>query len=623
MANVLDIIMKDQVDYANQLKVLSNQSTELINRSTEAGLANNEVSSKLTAANVVDTNKAIALAKNMAISMGLDPDAADNRINKLSRQRIADEAAYMQKAEEYKQLNATSFFENPLMFVVNTFKSDAVGREMNALESRIAMSQSAIRDINADIQSGAETARLISKDISDVRQALELKQIGAAAELAASELEIKGFKQNIDMLKAVQEGNKDIADTYTKQQSLLFEAQRINIARTNAINDENWRNYQKSVDAYQRDFSERELQLRKEQFLATVENREARLDLSNRAFDLKANAQAWKEFSDLTSKADNLEKQAKSANSLEARKELMQKAADLREKAQFTKLKAKMDHDSKLIQPYRDAIERFGFNIRLPEDPQAAADMLKKISKDRPQEYRALLNVTSGLSIAPNVPTMGLSPVEALDTYQAVPTIQIPKGMSEAFVTYIKDTYDTLVTPVNEALPSLLDKVKNKDEKVYLVNNKVYERYAQDVNKPDSSNIMAPKLPELANTPLARNGYFAAMVADGLGKVTVENVVSRLEKDIAAGDVNINEAAEFMSRLYDTTIKYNNAYYNFPGIGLPLMEQYKHVERIGEKDEEFNLANKADALRLLVLRNAKSVGFLDKIFYSIKDSYER
>jgi hypothetical protein len=618
--------MANQAEISKVSASVFDQTSALSSSMMASADSSVEASKRLAAKQIEDENRATLAGQQIANIMGADPSTPNFRLNTLAAERAAAETEAMQATKQLQELGAVSFFDNPLTAIVNAFKMDSVETVMEAANTRAQIASRAIKDINADVATGMETQRAISKRVDEQRTADELELTANAAMQAANELKMKAINTNLTGLQAVQSSNNQMMSAIQHQQSMAMEQQRLALSKAAHQEAVTERLYRREQDAIQNARADRAEVFHRQQFEASQEYKEKTLGIRVEQWDWRKNKADAAAIYKIENDAAKLQAQLSKAASVEEKNRIKSKLDMLKAEAAVAKVEAKKRHDKELVAPYRRAVDQFpSISLELPEDDATAIDFLDRLAKKEPDLYDGLSNIaTTNLNgISPNIAALGRVPSDSLATLQKTGIRELPNKMGQAYKVFLADTFNELTLPKGMDEPAISNKTK-KEFIPNIINKHVYEKYESALLNPETNPVTrAPSLAEMvaikkiAAHPITA-GFLQQSVQDGVADSSVDYITERLAEGIKSGAFKQQEAADYLAMYYKEAVNYNNADYNYIGLGLPAMKNYPYVLNAGKKGnranaERLDLTNAAAANRLLTIKLAESAGILDTV----------
>lgn len=578
IANALNLAAK-QGTIANKRAQIADQSVELTNLITQVG-------TKIKEQDLRDEQATNASIKDLAKHAGTDPNQDTYILNQLADTEREYTAKALAASKTAADLGSVGFFDNPLMAVVNAYRSNSYHEDAVAYARVADTAHASAAIVNNSLAQGVESLKAISKTITDATVSDQLKAYAAMAAKTANDEIDKSLATQSEALKLQMQGNKDVMDLVQSYHAMGIQEQHLAIARENLANN--------------------------------IKEQNIRLGLAVRA-DQRAEHSAA------------LQDQAASlAISREQR-------ADKKFEDEQKKLAEAEANRLALVSDIHTMAAKVGANVNINADPVKGAKQFETMLKNPQTKHvaEALQTLVAGkeAQLAQGVEPILLADVYGTDAYTALNNANIlgvtGKVAGEQELLRIKrDEYSRLTTPTLQDMSqhySTLQKgedaasVLNAAKKVMVaaINDKQSEAekaatyntailqlarsHAMDVERGGKDNIYKPipvaewqtlgtvvKLPfyQKVLKPIADQGS-----SDNSAKAIVDYALNAAEK----GVISEKEVLPSLQTFFKAVAGSNNIQSNYAGHGLPNQSTYivGMTAPLTNKTEYFDLMNPA------------------------------
>lgn len=162
-----------------------------------------------------------AATQALAQELGAKMDSPNQIMTLLASEMRTNTLKSMEAKKKYAELDAVSFFDNPLVFLSNQFEKDRIAAEHNSYTDMADSAASKIQDINALVQSGALAQDKIATKITEDSAAAELDNINLLNRQKINEIKLNGISSQINANKALLNDDKFQLDLLMKRQAVL------------------------------------------------------------------------------------------------------------------------------------------------------------------------------------------------------------------------------------------------------------------------------------------------------------------------------------------------------------------------------------------------------------------
>lgn len=230
-------LIANALNLASQQAVIGNKRTELADQSSALVGLISQVGTQIKKQDLIDEQVTTNNIKDLAGHLGTDPSKDTYILSTLADTEREYSAKSIAAAKVAADLGAVSFFDNPLMAVVNAFRTDSYKEDAVAYARVADMANVAAKMANNDMAQGGASLKAISKTVTDATVSDQLKLFSAMAAKTANDEIDKSLATQSEALRLQMQGNKDVMDLVNSYHSMGIQEQHLAIARENLANN--------------------------------------------------------------------------------------------------------------------------------------------------------------------------------------------------------------------------------------------------------------------------------------------------------------------------------------------------------------------------------------------------
>ena len=558
-------LMQNMDDGTNELKSIGGQTRDLTDSIIGTMGRQQELTKNIATNEAKGEQAANTMGKDLGAAYGVDQNLASNRLTKLASIKTQASDAAMSLLDQANQMESTSFFSNPIAYITNNFAADGLKERAKLNQDRANIATSEMQTINDGIRSGAETARTMTKVITDEDTANKIELTSIAAKQAADKIKFDLLGKQTDSIKAIQAGDNMQLAAMHGQQTLAMDQQRLDMAHTEFDAGLDERAYQHQKDMTAEKWHIEDNKFREMVYEDKIAARDARLEM------------------------------AKTKENLLLDKTETGKAARAAVVNNYRTVMAKLGAARTIALDENDP--EIAYSQIVAYDKQPATSPLK-------QKMALLDSIVASSATNGGLVTLGNSPVESLKAVATLdPEMQYNQGkVHKAFL-------ENALAEV-QALPNYNS--MSTIEKEAAINANAVGRWKAATKNPDTSSEYA-RLPRLTLMQGVGNVTKTAIwgkvlkpeLDDGNVDITGESLLKMVDAYTQDNNVNINEAGKEAASIVVNSLKLNDLNNGQVQLGLPAQRDYNITMNVAGKLATFNLADPSDFTKALLARKVQ------------------
>lgn len=204
----------------------------------------------------------------LSTAIGGNPKEQNYRKLDWARTFQQETDAAIAKSKQVEQLDAVSFFDNPLAYIPNQLEADNLDQQVASHEQTAKIASEALQKMNMLQMSGAEAAIKTAETVTKETQAAQLKMKAAEDLVNSNKLQIENASKNVHMIDAMSVGNLRAIELNMKpfelqksEEAMSMHRQQLDMAVKNFNLDIEMKNFAKQ---------EKERQLESEQQVRNI-----------------------------------------------------------------------------------------------------------------------------------------------------------------------------------------------------------------------------------------------------------------------------------------------------------------------------------------------------------------
>lgn len=557
---------------------------------------------------------------NLSTAIGGNPAAANYKEVEWANTFREETDAAIAKSKQVQQLEATSFFDNPIGWFGDQLKADAVNQEIEQHKSTANIASESLSKLHALETSGAKSAIETNATLTKAGESAALFIQSSQDQLNALKLKSEVASSNINLIDAMSQGNQralSIAKTQydvtvteenrarareefsMKRQLFDYQLQEAKIDIANKTEDQQ---FQRNVEArneikFNLDKRKKELDITKaelstqraqvvkekdenkkkilEQTIALNEQKltknQAELDTMQSNYDAKTQK--------LLAQAENAKLSAdakiqKAGIVMQEQESKSQTALALAEGLAATGQLAQARYVRETIAPKPEFLDEFIKNNFPTADDKRLAALIIKNGETKLGRLGAEATLLGKVYAGDN-------PYESI--------LNLDNPMFADISNLPKDTQDTInvIRDISNTVQAEKDffKLDQKDQ-INKRNAVINSRVQEWVNNAEikGSAMAAPPLAAMMNvkqvtdTALWQKVLFP-IAATGGSKSDYNTIAQKAADAVKQGHITADEAIAGVNTFFDSVIHYNNAHSGFSLLALPYQNSYNVVSK--------------------------------------------